>query len=561
MRSIKALTFLLIVFCAGCAKKGINDTLVPVGGINSPASSIRLFNFYGFPLDITVNNIPLTSYGSSGSGVGQGLSLLPSGVWGYGSSFTIPTTLLDKNGIAKISVQVRGTPVANFPTLKPSDTSMPNNPLQPVDYYLLADGHYHPIPRAITGPPQPSSFRVRVINMAARTDDNGLAGPVTVTYADGSPVDPRLSNIATGASSDYVDMPYGAYEFKIFVNNDHTRQMTEQPARPNSRADAYGGGFIHYQDQEARFTPVRVFKAGGFYTIFISQNLYDYSDNYGGPPEGGPIWLFENGYRIITENSPPVNSTYAEIQGVNVCPVDGILTMKIDGQALGQPLGYGQHTDYSILVKGTHTVEVDDASGKKLVQKDITLYPYDNISAWAYMKNDTPDICFSATDMSTVATNIQLKFLNLCSGLPYLTFTNDVSLFTNNTTTNGIDSATNNIPLGVPVYTTPYERWPRDLSGGKVGASVEPMSNPFSLKLRAFQSDIGPPVILPGSFLDQVTPLTEQVFIANPDLYASGFYTPAPPEPGAYTIALIGKLQAQKGDPFAPRIFVLKHNK
>ena len=545
MRLITVNIFILIICCMGCAKTVVNDTIVPEGGINSPASSIRLFNLFGFDMDVSVNNIPLTSYGTN-SGIGQGLSLFPSGVWKYGSSFTIPTTLLDKAGNAHISLKAIGYPINNPNIPKPPDTTLPNNPLQPVDYYVLADGRFHSIPRSITAPPDPSSFRIRVINLGDTTDGNGLAGPVSLTYADGSQVDSRLDNIMTGRSSDYVDIPYGTYEFKLFTNGIFTKQLTEAPVQPNSRADIFNGGFIYYQDQEARFAPVRVFKPGGFYTIFVSKNLYLYTDQY-----SGPYFIFANGYRILAENSPSVNVTYARIQAVNACPVDGALTMKIDGQPLGSPLDYGQHTEYSILVKGMHTVEVDDASGKQLARKDITLYPYDNISAWAYMKNDTADICFSATDMSTVGTNLQFKCLNLCSGLPYLTFTNDVTTF-------AMDSATNNLPLGQPVLTTPYERFDRGIYGGAAGAPMEP--GVLSFIIRAFQSDVGPPVILPGSYLDQVTRLSSQAFVANPSMYSAA-YTPNPPEPGAYTMALIGRLQSESGDHFAPKILLLKHNK
>ena len=69
----------LVLLLGGCAKTRFNPPLPYVTEASS-ASSIRLFNFYNTNADITVNNIPLTSYGT-GQATSAGLSLFPTGTW------------------------------------------------------------------------------------------------------------------------------------------------------------------------------------------------------------------------------------------------------------------------------------------------------------------------------------------------------------------------------------------------------------------------------------------------------------------------------------------------
>src|ERR1700761_9300994 len=84
---------------AGCAKEKLNPINYPVTATDG-SSSIRLFNFTNTTADISINNIPLTNY-TTGQATTLGLQLFPSGVWTNsdgGSPFTIPTSLIDKQG-------------------------------------------------------------------------------------------------------------------------------------------------------------------------------------------------------------------------------------------------------------------------------------------------------------------------------------------------------------------------------------------------------------------------------------------------------------------------------
>ncbi len=86
-------------------------------------------------------------------------------------------------------------------------------------------------------PAQAEYFKIRILNSQQENDPLGLTGAVTLTYADGSPVHAKLSNIAPGATSEYVELPYGAYQFKLFATNgmsiDVTKQFSELPVQPD----------------------------------------------------------------------------------------------------------------------------------------------------------------------------------------------------------------------------------------------------------------------------------------------------------------------------------------
>src|ERR1700743_3219199 len=107
--------FLLALFAlaAGGCKKTKLDNSIPLLNVgNSTPSSIRFFNYYG-DADITVNNTPLTAYPSGGNTAGGnsiGLSIFPDGAWHSGddaSPFTLPNSLVDKDGNVRVSILPR----------------------------------------------------------------------------------------------------------------------------------------------------------------------------------------------------------------------------------------------------------------------------------------------------------------------------------------------------------------------------------------------------------------------------------------------------------------------
>src|ERR1700750_1068592 len=104
MRKLKLLLILAIL--SSCVKDKSDNQIPLLDVSNKSLSAIRMFNFTGADLDVTVNNIPLTAYpdpnniNHPGQATQVGLSIFSSGVWtatDNGSPFVVPNSLLDKN--------------------------------------------------------------------------------------------------------------------------------------------------------------------------------------------------------------------------------------------------------------------------------------------------------------------------------------------------------------------------------------------------------------------------------------------------------------------------------
>src|ERR1700761_4949268 len=94
----------LFILAVSCRKVKVDDGNPLTGNQVTPAqsSSIRLFNFFNAPLEVTANNIPLTVISTSSNATQNqvGQSLFPTGVWTAGddgSPVSMPVALLDKN--------------------------------------------------------------------------------------------------------------------------------------------------------------------------------------------------------------------------------------------------------------------------------------------------------------------------------------------------------------------------------------------------------------------------------------------------------------------------------
>src|ERR1700761_2936551 len=105
---------LLMLLLSSCAKTKVNLLLQPSGTEVNANSSIRLFNFYNYNLNITINNVPLTTYSAGvGNGTAIGLSLFPSGTWletDNGNPFFVPSTLIAKD--RQVHVQITSSSVS-----------------------------------------------------------------------------------------------------------------------------------------------------------------------------------------------------------------------------------------------------------------------------------------------------------------------------------------------------------------------------------------------------------------------------------------------------------------
>lgn len=556
--------------------------------LNSPASTIRIYNFTNGLLNVSVNNIQLTNFieakdvrAAPSTGTEMGLAFFPKGVWPSGkngSPLTLPATLLDKYSRARIYI-VPGYDKDNTSPIIPGlavDTVLQDDPLHPVDYFLLSDGHFRAIPRSVAVPVAPDHFKIRILNLGAANDPLRLSGPVTMTYADGAPVHDVLNGVGIGMVSEYIEVPYGSYQFKLFVDNNHQKQLCELPVSPY--IDVCTQKIL---PQTKIFPFVRTFKPGGTYSVIVTQNTFIYD---GCGPED-IVYESINSYRIVEENNPPLNTSYARVMGANALADQSIL-FKLDGKEMGIFRETGKATDPQIVITGKHTLAAFDNSGNLLAEKSCNFSAADFYTAWVYDKGGKPDLIFTSNNMAISHyvkdppgddgtdgdKNItkydyawQSRFLNLSEDIPYATFTNQDGEnfeFTRggggiyqdvvNPRTSYQNMEPGQIVMHEPSVIAPYTNNNRTTNKtGSVGFSYMP-----SL-IRVFQSTPGPLGQTPGNWLSAIAPLRSQDFIANPGLYETGL--PAA-ESGAYSIALIGRLKGGSGKQKARLIFV-KHNK
>jgi hypothetical protein len=599
----RVVLLLLAAALAGSCKKDKVSSQIPRQDVsNLSPSSIRLFNFSGNAY-ITVNSVPLTSYLGNGStvpgGTAIGLALFPTGVWATSdnaSPFSIPNSLLDKDGNAYI--QLTPSVVSNTSPYKKLDTTLANDPLHPKDYYLMVDGTLHTITRESVPPSNPQNFKIRVINLGSDLDplNLGLTGPVTLTYADGTPVSSQLSNVAKDAISPYVEIPYGAYQFKVFIGGaaiDVTKQLSEYPIPPY-----YDACNPAVHAQEGLRPRLRTFKPGGVYSIVVSysgQTLFTSCDRQ------SQTGAAANSYRILTELSPGTNNTYARMQAVNAIPGKQ-LNFTVDGKPLGGTTAYvgdintpaAYRPEYQIYVQGSRHIQATDQNGNLVAEGDLTLYPYDNYTIWAYNKPDgKAGLLFESNDMTgTIYTSsyhpsgsggapipddgidgdarvsqfnyaLETQFLNLCPDLPYATFTSDHQLFlpaAPSVDTMRYFSAYVNLAPGVQPYRNAdiiYSLFPLWPSSVMANGLVETSSLPNIL--RVYSSKPGNDPEIPGNILSDVAPVDVlQKFIANQALYTYPQLKVA--ETGTYTVAVVGKVSSSASAGEKARLIVIKHN-
>lgn len=587
-----ALLLVLAIF-SNCTKDKSDNRLSLPDVSNKSNSSIRMFNFYNGPLDMTINNLPLTAYPQPGTATGQstqlGLSLFPTGAWespDNGAAFTVPNSLLDKNGNIHLQLRSRSVSGYGLPQFYRYDTVIANDVLHPRDYYVQGDGSIHALDRDNVAPANGQQFKIRIINLGVGKDRNGIGGAVTLTYADGTTVAPELSNIVQGQASGYVTMDYGSFMFRLYDSKGGTVDITKQYCEPPS-FPIYDPCAATPPSQQSIYAQLRTFKPGGVYSIVVTPGLFPVLDcnRYIDAPK-----LF-NCYHVILEQDPGVNNTYARVQAVNAVPGKS-LTVTLDGQPVtGSTLDYignapadrSSRPDYTITIQGAHTVEVWDG-GTKLASRQLTLFPYDNYCIWAYPTADNKvDLLFEANDMTgTVYTNthytsgpddgtigarnilrflynLRMRFLNLAPDQPYITFQDDMQFFSQKAFSNDtlrFPGAFVNMPLGgqpdrnpgITFVMGPYGLY--DAANNQLGqewASVPKL-------VRVFASVPGSLPQVPGQLVANVPPLnTGKAFIANPGLYDAG--TSPTPESGVYTVALVGNTNAGGG-----HLVLIKHN-
>lgn len=599
------LVVLLPVVFGACRKTKI-DNPYPLTGdqvAGSTPSSVRLFNFYNAILDVKANNVPLTTFSSASVQGNQiGLSLFPSGAWNSGdngSPVTMPASLFDRNGQLHLIIQSRGIQgyqgLPSIPVLH-IDTIVSNDLLHPKDYYIMGDGNLKIIDRNIVAPSQSDHFKLRIMNFGQRKDTLNLNGAVILTYADGTPVNPALSWVDTNTISPYVELPYGSYQLKLYIAispgvPDYTRQLAELPVYPVFT----NGGNTPQQDLVTR---VRGYKPGGTYTMMVNPNVIGYNFSTNGE---SPTFFLINSYRVLTEQAAPQNISWARLQAVNAWQ-DQPVSFRVDGATMTSGLGLGQSGDYSTVSQGSHHVEAVDGSGNTIAAGDILLYPYDNITAWVFIKDGKPAMVFTNTDLTTTLYEnlnpntvddgtdgtkytwqfnyaLQTRFLNL-SDVPYLTYTTDGVLLNPKVSGNSLNQgqvdtlaypqAFINLQPGAPALTNPFVVYPSNEGGWLItyngstymeggGSNRVGLALRDPLPLRVFQSSPADGVYeaqVPGSLLGSVAPLLEKDFASGTLIYPDGKLRA---ENGYYTVALVGSVLGGSGP--SGRLIVVRHNK
>lgn len=459
----------------------------------------------------------------------------------------LPQQFLDSKGQAIVKIYLGAVTIGGGAT-------GPNPPLysfqvtedyaHPNDYYF-ASVQPTKVPRAVTPASDPTHIRVRLVNLGFNDPlDPAAQVPLTLAFADGTPVNPVTSGIAEGNWSDYVELPYGTYQFRVLADGIPVQVPAKPPQLTTIRGDydpVITGGQV--------YVPTMTFQPGGAYSLAVSVN-----GNY--QLDGGASAPL-NSFVVQTDISPAANLTYARVQAVNAAEARGI-HFQLDGA--DSAIGYGSASGYTTLVAGAHAMKITDAAGKVLIEKTITVKGDDNLTAWVYpatagdsvtiVQNNMgglrqQGVISDGGDVSNLIYNplnfralVQTRFLNLCPDLPYVTFTTDNGALMRELDFSSAAAAVNlqpGKPVDVSKVSYPYV----DLGFGNYS------------KIEAFASQ---PSVVPGDRLRAVPDLGPSDFIHMPAYYYPGIIPGM--EPGVYTVALIGRNKT--GEQL--RMIVIKHN-
>ena len=441
----------------------------------------------------------------------------------------------------------------------------------PKDYYLLINHEsrvQHPdklveVPRSVTAPARPDHFKIRIINFAKKlmptSSMEDIAGPITLAYADGTPVSKVTTKIESNIWSDYVELPYGTYQFKLITADG--RQIPAVGHTYYNNIDRFnstmemGGGAIPRMSSGQTYAPVQTFQPGGIYTIVVHPKEFTWTTGT------DDIRELQNGFQIIADISEPLNRTYAQLQLANtIVGQNTVLAAK--GQKTAAT-AYGTASDYIRVVTGQQHIAIETTSGQALASMEAELQAGQNYTAWLYMDQDKKvKVLLAANNLAgttytgkegsgnnasidRIKSNymFNFRFLNFCAALPYATFTNGEGR-----------------PFGTQVMD----------SGVNMVPGVLNILQPYTSLLYSASNDIGGayqfmvysslPTRIPGDWLEQVKPLSSTQLVANPKLYtAVGRKVPLH-EPGVYSIAVIGDLKST-AETGKAKFMVVKHTK
>lgn len=489
-----------------------------------------------------------------------------------GQTWTVPQNLLSKDGTVLFKTTFVPTPTHNIASHDVEFTAQEDND-DPSDYYLLINHEaivQNPdkvvkVPRSVTAPSQPDHFKIRIINFSKKLPPSNsmedIAGAITLTYADGTPVGGATRGITEGQWSDYVEIPYGTYQFKILTADGRQipavgHRYYNNIDRTNSTMETGGIGNIDRMSSGLTYAPIQTFQPGGIYSIVVHPTSFTWSTG------NDDIHEFQNGFQIITDSSEPQNRTYSQIQLANTVLGQDVL-LNIKGQSTAAT-AYGTASDYKRVVSGKQRMEVTSSEGKSILSEEVELIGGQNYTVWLFTDQDNKVKALLATNnlAGTAYTGqesdgnnasidrmnskffFNFRFLNFCPQVPYATFTHgDGRPFAgNNTMGQGI-----NVSFGTMNILHPYVSVTYGMS--------DDAGNAYQ-----FMAYSSLPTRIPGDWIKQIAPLSSEALVANKNLYAAiGRKVPLH-EPGVYSIALIGKLDSDHLAEKA-RFMVVKHTK
>ncbi|GAA4317866.1 hypothetical protein GCM10023149_15630 [Mucilaginibacter gynuensis] len=529
------------------------------------SSSLRVVNIGGYG-QVIMDGDTLTSFKFAAptdpaNPVFPGTKYFPEN-GSLGTTWSIPQSLL-KGGKANLKTVLGGY---NIPSQVLSIDLQET--LQATDFYLQMSDNlvgepvpkYLKLPRDVSAPSDPTKFKIRILNLSAlvtrNPDMENLIGPLSLTWADGTPISNKTNNIAPGQYSDYIELPYTTAQLKVLTSAGiQVPGIGSGPFFPATSTLTSGRGWPP-EDSRLTFSAFKSFAPGGIYTIVVSPYYFTVPYLIGNPGEA--FKDYQNASRIINDISEPLNVTYARVQAVNTLPGVNDVKITMNGQALGNALTYTSHTDYQNYVIGNYTIEAKNAAGNLLATAQVQLDPNTNFTLWLHPDaNGKATISPVANDLSGVIPGIDagddatyvrnklnypfsIRFLNLCPDVPYLTFTKDNGQsFLHNYNRN--PAAVNNLRPGIFPIEAPYIQLDYD---------------DMAYKIMAFRSQPG---VVPGTWANDIPLLTGKDLIARPELYVRGGLPNH--EPGIYTIALVGSTKASAPAGEKAKMIILKHTK
>lgn len=572
-------TFLHCTFCFllfnSCDKEKINFTYD-----NTPetveSSTVRIVNLAGY-VHVVGNGDTLTNTEETGAPTPY---FTRNGV--LGETWNVPKALFEDGRASFVMIDDDENAV-NFSIADPGS--------QAIDYYTIRpEGTGQPwavpVPRDETKPSKPDHFKIRIVNLTktmpplATPGYTGplehLALPITLAYADGTPVSPLTTNItAAQRVSEYIEVPYGTYQFKVLtadgrqisatahgVNAPGVRLLDPPTSRitvPQTAADITG----------LTYAPIETYQPGGVYTLVVSPFYFMYHIP---PYDFTYAYAYQNQFKIVTDAPPPTNHSYAKIQCVNGQPGSRIL-FRINGERFPSVAEMGDATDYRVLpAPSTCWVEAVGTRGDVIAQLEYPLQPGQNFSFWLWQNDEgVSELLPVSNDLSTefyvarFADNGEVnrfeytmfmgtRYLNLCPDIPYASFTINNGQDMRNY---GVllafgaghwvvhpDGTMYNLQPGIQPVDIPYSRWRTDFS--------------VLFEWMIYRSKPG---ITPGVWAEDIPTFTSTELVARPELYANVGRGIPTFEPGIYTLAVVGRTGTGVASESEARIIAVKHNR